>query len=463
MTTQVSPRIVPARSGSRPTIEPSPPHRPEPVVVTAPEPDYRWQHSKDEVIDGKYRLARPLGRGGMAEVWLAVHVHLKTEVALKFVSTALIKDAEQTAIILSRFQFEAQISARLSARTRHIVAVHDAGVHEGTPYLVMEYVPGRTLFGEIGLHGPMDPLRFADVLDDIADALTVAHGLGIVHRDLKPSNVMLIDEPDGRIRSMVADFGIAKATRADLDLDRPKDTSVTVLLGSPNYMSPEQIRSPSGLSAQSDVWSVGVLAYEALTDGLPFIGATAGEIILAVSTEAFMLPSKIRPSLSKAVDRWFLQALAKDPAQRFASVAEMARSYRAALGQAAAPRGVDARHKIPRLAAGLASLATVLVLAVLGWRGVHTPHPVRALRGVGPLVSSSVQESVQRAARELPREEGPASDGSAAAAPDQAPASPAEKPQKPGLAPPAATSKPGSPPTPPAPPSRKVFDKSEVL
>src|SRR5262249_40103556 len=155
---------------------------------------------------------------------------------------------------LERFRFEAQISARLASCTRHVVAAHDAGEFVGLPYLVMEYVPGRTLEAEIEEAGPIDPDRMATILDQAADALGAAHAIGIVHRDLKPSNLMLVKAPDGGTVVKVADFGVAKALTRDLPLDRPRETAVGQLIGTPAFMSPEQIRGASELDARSDVF-----------------------------------------------------------------------------------------------------------------------------------------------------------------------------------------------------------------
>ncbi|WP_437780579.1 serine/threonine-protein kinase [Sorangium sp. So ce1097] len=433
-----------------------------------------WQHEADEVVDGKYRLVRPLGRGGMAEVWLAVHVTLKTELAIKFLSLALTGDAQRCRTVLERFRFEAQISARLGARTPHIVAVHDAGVHDDVPYLVMEYIRGRTLFAELNEKGPLDPLRFADALDQIADALTVAHDMGIVHRDLKPSNVMILDEPGAALAVKVADFGIAKALHGNLGLDRPRETEADVMLGSPNYMSPEQLATPLAVDARADIWALGVLAYEVLTDWPPFQGNTIAELIVAVSTRDFEPVTTVRRSLPQGLDGWFARALAKDPARRFATIREMVQAYRAALTapppEPPAAEPPPARRRPAAMAAvALACLGTLVGATALAWRLIEPPRADQAARRLSPALRGALQEV---ALRPPPPQPGAAAQPGATPAEEPAPPASAAAPARPAQPGPAgdkaapratATAAPSSPPRPPAPRRRKEIDKSEIL
>jgi serine/threonine protein kinase len=290
------------------------------------------------LIAGRYRLERYLARGGMAEVWAAQHEGLRSEVAIKFVDANLTNDATTAPYALERFRFESQISAKISAKTRHVVAVHDSGEENGIPYLVMELVNGRTLEDEIEGRGAMTPARFADVLDQVADALEAAHALGIVHRDLKPSNLMLIDQPGGGFLVKVADFGVAKSLRADIALDRPRETAHGELVGSPAFMSPEQIVGDMKLDGRSDLWSLGVVTYEALTGGPCFGGANVPELMMSIGKGIYRPPSQLRDDLPRGTDAFFARVFATSPDDRFPTARAFAAAFRALIVQRRSPR-----------------------------------------------------------------------------------------------------------------------------
>jgi serine/threonine-protein kinase len=263
----------------------------------------------------------------MGEVWLATHKSLKTEVAVKFADHGVRSDRERGTIILERFLFEARISARLGARTKHIVAVLDAGTEQGVPYLVMEFVRGHTLDEEISARGPLTPERMAGVLDQVADALDTAHGLGVLHRDIKPGNVMVsVDSKTLLVK--LADFGVAKIIQPGLALEKPRETPRNSIIGSPAYMSPEQLRMGEPMSPRSDLWELGVLVYEALTGELPFSANTVADLIVAITMRDPIPISKRRPTLGTAYDGWLDRALAKAPEKRFSSAKEMASAFR---------------------------------------------------------------------------------------------------------------------------------------
>lgn len=299
-----------------------------------------------QIIGGRYELIGALGVGGMAEVWRAIHIPLRTEVAVKFVSARIAYDERVGPESMERFRFEAQISARLGARSRHIVAVHDADMHQGRPYLVMELVEGRSL-GDWIDEGPLSPAQVAGVVEQVAEALDAAHAAGVLHRDLKPTNVLLAGERGGSFTAKVADFGIAKLVKGDLAVDRPKTTMVGAFVGTPAYMSPEQVTARVDVDHRSDLWALGVLAYEALTGQLPFEGPSYTAVMAAIGIGRFDAPSQRRPDLTPALDAWFKRALAYDREDRFSSAGEMAAALRAALGQPAAQRQPPTVQQLP--------------------------------------------------------------------------------------------------------------------
>jgi serine/threonine-protein kinase len=282
------------------------------------------------IIGGRYRLIHELGRGGMGEVWSAQHVELYTEVAIKF--PAIPARGEAARIMLERFRFEAQIAAQLGLATPHVVAVRDAGADENGPFLVMERVRGRTLRALLDERGVLPIAMVAEIVAQVAEALSAAHAFGVAHRDLKPSNLMLVDRPDGGVLVKIADFGIAKALRADLAADLPEDTSGGMMVGSPAYMSPEHIGGGAS-GAAGDRWALAVIAYEALTRRMPFAGRTFADLFVGLSTGRFRPATALRPELPEAVDRFFARALAKDPARRFASAEDLARAFCAAAAE----------------------------------------------------------------------------------------------------------------------------------
>ncbi|APR84453.1 serine/threonine protein kinase [Minicystis rosea] len=277
------------------------------------------------IVGGRYQLVRKLGRGGMGEVWSARHVELYTEVALKF--PAIMARGVAARIVHERFRFEAQIAAQLGLSTPHVVAVRDAGCDESGPFLVMEHVHGRTLRDLIDERGALSIELAATIVEQTAEALEIAHAFGVAHRDLKPSNLLLVDRADGATFVKIADFGIAKALRTDLSADLPEDTSGGMMVGSPAYMSPEQIGG-GGPAAPGDLWALAVMAYEAVTGRLPFEGRTFADLFVRLASGRHPRASSIQPALPAGVDAFFARALAKDPARRFRSARDVAQALR---------------------------------------------------------------------------------------------------------------------------------------
>ncbi|WP_275976931.1 serine/threonine-protein kinase [Polyangium aurulentum] len=268
-----------------------------------------------------------LGRGGMGSVWAADHLALKTEVAVKFMSAMYAEDPA----MLTRFEREATSAAQI--KSPHIVNVHDHGVTgDGIPYMVMELLEGEDLSVRIKRAGPLPLDEVAEVIAQTCKALGKAHKLGIVHRDIKPSNIFLLDTEGGDIFVKVLDFGVAKpGSESDV-------TNTGLIVGTIVYASPEQLLNAKKVDHRADLWSVGVVAYRALTGKLPFSDDDGiGSLCLAMQQGMFTRPSALVPDLPLEVDRWFEKAFKRDPDERFTTAVEMARELFQACGRAEAP------------------------------------------------------------------------------------------------------------------------------
>jgi eukaryotic-like serine/threonine-protein kinase len=260
----------------------------------------------DTLFDGRYRIARKLGSGGMANVYLAQDEELGRRVAIKILDDRHARDEQ----FIERFRREAQHAAGLSHP--NIVSIYDRGEAEGTYYIAMEYVEGRTLKELLVARGP-SPLGIAiDYTRQILSALRFAHRNGIVHRDIKPHNVIV----DGEGRVKVMDFGIARAGAAS------QMTEAGSIIGTAQYLSPEQARG-APVDGTSDLYSTGIVLYELLTGTVPFSGDTPVEIAMKHLSQVPDPPSTHRPEVPRDLDYVALRALAKDPSDRYHSAEEM--------------------------------------------------------------------------------------------------------------------------------------------
>lgn len=262
------------------------------------------------VVDGRYRVVAKIGGGGMADVWLAEDDHLQRRVALKVLHGRFAQDRE----FVMRFQREAESAAGL--QHPNIVAVFDRGEWEGTYYIAMQYVEGPTLKQLIDSGITVE--QAVAVIRQVLQAAGYAHRQGIVHRDLKPQNVIV--DPEGK--AVVTDFGIARAGVSEI-------TQTGSVMGTPHYLSPEQAQGFE-VTAVSDLYSVGVMLYEALTGRVPFEGESAVAVAMKQVSQMPQRPSSIQPRVSPALDAVVMRALEKDPGQRFQS----ADAFIAALDQA---------------------------------------------------------------------------------------------------------------------------------
>lgn len=287
------------------------------------------------VLAGKYRIERIVGAGGMGVVAAARHLRLGSRVAVKL----MLPRPQDTERSVSRFLREARTASRLTSV--HVARVFDVELREdGVPYLVMELLDGETLSAALR-RGPL--LEVSEIVDDLlaaCEALAEAHALGIVHRDLKPGNLFRA-RPAGRKAHVlkVLDFGISKTFESGPD-EVASITSGRSFVGSPPYMSPEQITSPGSVDSRTDIWSLGVVFYECLTGTSPFAATTVGATCARILHEEPRPPSELRPGLGPDVDARILCCLSKDPGKRYQTVLELARAL-AAFGSEASARSLS--------------------------------------------------------------------------------------------------------------------------
>ena len=322
---------------------------------------------ENDLIQDRYRLQHPIGKGGMAEVWCALDERLQRPVAVKFLAPQFHDDPE----FLVRFFSEAQSVARL--HHSNVIDVLDFGDFEDRPYLVMEYVAGGSLADVTG--EPMLPERAMEIVAEAAKGAGAAHAMGLVHRDIKPANILLTD--DGRAK--LADFGIASSKNSE------KMTATGQAIGSPHYISPEQA-SGVGCGPPSDVYSLGVVLYELLTGRPPFDADNVTAIAIAHVDKAPIPPVQLVADLDPALEDLVLRCLEKDPATRFDDGSALAAALdnpREAPSLFPLPYEIDEEfEELPplrrRLLTGIAMTAAVLgLLAAVVWAAGRTPSEER--------------------------------------------------------------------------------------
>jgi serine/threonine-protein kinase len=264
------------------------------------------------LIAGKYRVTRELGRGGMGVVVAAQDHRLGKDVAIKLLRA----DAIGSADAVRRFTHEARAVARLESH--HVARVLDVGTEDGQPYLVMELLTGQDLKQLSRAKGDLPVADVVDYVLQAIDALAEAHRRGIVHRDLKPANLFLAEQADGTRSVKLLDFGVAKSA-SDASL-----TTTADVVGTPMYMSPEQVRASANVDGRSDIWSLGLVLFELLTGGHPFSRGAVGEIFAAILHEDIPRVSMLRGDLPPEFERVIHRCLERDPSARYANVAELA-------------------------------------------------------------------------------------------------------------------------------------------
>ena len=269
-----------------------------------------------DVLAGKYRVERLLGAGGMGMVVAARHIQLGERVALKFVLPEMVSNTD----VVTRFMREARAAARI--KSDHIARVTDVGqLESGAPYMVMEYLDGRDLHAMIAEQGALSIPVAVDMVLQACEALAEAHGYGIVHRDLKPANLFVVARSDATFHVKVLDFGISKPAAADADVSLTRTSTV---LGSPAYMSPEQMLRARDVDGRTDIWACGVVLYEALTGTLPFDGLTVPEVCAKIAALPHAPIDQVRLDVPRGLSLVLDKALAKSTTDRFQSVRDLA-------------------------------------------------------------------------------------------------------------------------------------------
>jgi serine/threonine-protein kinase len=299
------------------------------------------------VLEGKYRIERLLGAGGMGTVWVAEHTGLQRPVAIKVLDSA---SASRDPSAVQRFLREAQTAARI--RNEHIVDVIDVGRFDdadGTPFLVMELLEGETLTSRIRRSERLSQRDAADFVDQLLSALAAAHEAGVIHRDIKPDNCFLTKKQskgEARDHLKLLDFGISKVAGDPREM---RMTKTGVVMGTPYYMAPEQARGGKQLDHRCDLYSVGAILYECVTGRIPFEAENVNELLFKIVLEQPALPRSIAPELEPAFEGVILQAMAREPDARFQSAV----AFRDAL----APfLEVGARTSVPSLSDRAGSL-----------------------------------------------------------------------------------------------------------
>ncbi|MDB4877143.1 MAG: hypothetical protein JWM41_3589 [Gemmatimonadetes bacterium] len=288
-----------------------------------------------KTLQGRYEVVKKVGEGGMSFVYLANDVSTRERYAIKVLSAALSQDANA----MARLRREASLGMRLAhPNVCHIIRLGET--EDGLVYVVMPFVEGEILADRTNRRGHIPLNETVRLLRDMAAGLNVAHDLKIVHRDLKPENIMVCTRPDGTDYAVVMDFGLAKERKAGAELQ--KLTATGIILGTPEFMSPEQLRGKP-LDARTDIYSLALMTYEMLTGKLPFQGRTQQEMMIARLRSEPTPLRKMRPELDfpEAVERVLAKAMQRNPDERYQTTCEFSDAFTAAAAERAALPGTN--------------------------------------------------------------------------------------------------------------------------
>jgi serine/threonine-protein kinase len=343
---------------------------PRPLLEEEGQPSTGSPVQIGQIVSGKYRIERQIGRGGMGIVLAATHLQLEHLVAIKVMRRDLVVDDKA----LDRLLMEARSAARI--RSEHVARVLDVGtLEDGSPFIVMEYLEGENLADLLDREGALEVEQAASFLMQCCMALAEVHVAEMVHRDLKPGNLFIARLPDGSPTVKIVDFGISKHIGSARD---HAATTSPQVLGSPFYMSPEQMRAEA-VDERSDIWGLGAILFEMLTGRPPFIGDTLPEVYSAVLNDAPPAVDSLRQGVPSGLDDVVQRCLEKDAAQRFCDVADLAEALAPYVGATAAqsveritriltnPDAVRARYSLPPPGAA--------AVAISGGVPLGGPHP----------------------------------------------------------------------------------------
>jgi eukaryotic-like serine/threonine-protein kinase len=324
-----------------------------------------------DVIGGKYRVEKVIGVGGMGIVLACYHLQLEQRVAIKMLLPEVLDIPEAVA----RFSREARAAVRI--KSEHVAHVTDVGTAEnGAPYMVMEYLEGSDLSDWLKQRGALPVKQAIEFVLQASEAIAEAHALGIVHRDLKPANLFCIQRADGGYSIKVLDFGISKITNAQSTDSGLGMTRTSTMMGTPYYMSPEQMRSSRDVDARTDIWALGAILYELLAGALPFTGEQLAELCIQIISNPTPLIRATRPEVPIEVERTICKCLEKEREQRYVNIAEFA----AALGPFAPSRARVSVDRIRGIVQGAGM--SVSALAAPPSSGSLTPPAAPGQTGV---------------------------------------------------------------------------------
>ncbi len=298
-----------------------------------------------EILAGKYRVERVLGVGGMGVVVAATHLELDERVAIKF----LLPIPAPSADLVARFVREAR--AAIKIRSEHVVRIFDVGrLDTGAPFIVMEYLQGSDLSVLVESDGPLPVVEAVDYLLQACEALASAHGMGIVHRDLKPANLFLTTHADGSPCVKVLDFGISKFIGGDGRDEKPGNgvTTTATIMGTPCFMSPEQLRSTRDVDTRADIWALGTILYALLTGSPPYYAETTADVAAKIIRDAPPSVRNFRGDVPLALEQVIARCLEKDREMRFSNVAALAD----ALAEFGSEQASSTATRIKRLSSG---------------------------------------------------------------------------------------------------------------